>query len=1798
MVNLQSRISSTRVAFWLCCLVIAAWPTLALATIASEIETEQVCQNWTTAVVEQFGSWAGSTTPQIDGVTELRLGDTLLARCYSISPAGYVVVPILKELPPVKLYSETSVFDVNDEGGIVQMMRENLAPRFLRYIEVFGSLEAVQPATGEIPFGRRHSQEWDLYNVSPKEFQASRSRTSLEADAVDPLLTTSWYQTAPYNNFCPMGNCGRCAVGCVATATAQIMNYWQLPAGGGNGSYCYEWWGDLSCGEEPIPQTLCATFSDGYDWANMPDSCDLGCTQAQQDAVAELCYEVGVAVDMHYGSLASGSNSTEVIEALPQFFNYDPLLEVRYRAYHETPEAWFNLIKSQLNLGQPLYYGNAGHAFVCDGWRVLGVTMQYHMNYGWGGSHTAWYTVDDDLIGDSYYHKVIIDIRPEQDTDGDGIYNLSDNCPLNWNPGQEDGDYDGVGNLCDNCAGSYNPDQADADSDYVGDVCDPCTDTDGDGYGDPGYSATTCQIDNCPDTPNPDQLDTDGDGKGNVCDNCVGTPNPNQADWDGDGAGDACDNCVHRYNPEQEDEDEDNVGDLCDNCPTDANTDQANTDEDELGDACDNCPEITNPEQEDGDNDNVGDPCDNCLELANTDQANNDEDDYGDACDNCPQVTNPSQDDGDGDEVGDLCDNCVTVANTDQADLDGDGQGDACEWVVTVDVNYTGQECYGSDTHPFRTLADAIAFAPSGAYIRVREGTYSGAANTNLGFLGKELRIVAQDSPENTVIDCGGNGRAFILDNSETELSEIKGFTIINGDVVGSAIDNGGAIYVSSSPIIKECLIYDCQAADGGGIYVAAGSEVRIENCTIVENTATNGAGVAFESATVANEFNRNIVAYNNGEGLYDASGVAEISYQCNVFWSNSAGNIVGISNAGINNREVDPEFCDVENDNFGIHAETACDEIHEPCYTLIGALEPACSSLDHWKVDLDNCDLGYAGYLVPYNIYITPPVDAQELSFIDLYIDWERDCLMWLNAVPGEFLTNCEWEYFTWRYYSSHLRVWTVADLTNGTTPSCFTPDGPTVLFELTFMTSTTNYCLDEWQNIEFIWADTICSANTFGLKGTTDTLFANLVYTPYGTALDWDETRRTPYLDCLGEKERAISFHNGYIFIVDIFGSDPRGDINLNTLRFEVSDLVLFGNWFVFGDSVWDPDHIELQKDATDVNCDGLRLTEADYTYLTRVVIGDEGPACPGWTPPDKGAGGTPTALSSPADSLSIANATVERGDRNIGMQLYLTNVEAASGFQARIEYDPAVFTPRWDAALNDGFSVAYELSDRTSGYPISGGQVLVQSRNAGEVLVYFLCDDQLQSSVPAGSGEVIDIKFDVKSNAPMGPTMVAPADSSDYINCLSALEGRAILPTLRAGRYIVFEPFPNPSCPVLYSYDGKDYVMENPLLTACEKSGYQEEVTDYYQIGSPVAAIDGEVRFQIRELEDEISYIESIELLTIDHSPASRVATSVDGQIFTYENALPPLSAVDDEGVDRLAELAAIDGATFSTDKSGHLIVTFANDGTTTKGFGTNTALKYSCPIHLPEPPVERQGDPTDAGATAVTIELLTNDGTWQELPQLTSRSEVRQEAVFTDTEGKIGGDLVTLRISWEGTYSTDAVCQYQISDEQPAIRKRDLSHHRLLAHDSDNLWRSFAASGTLILRKGDVFDFSFAVDDAPAGDQVRDYVIVASGRYEPDYALYDRLLPQTPTLLSNYPNPFNPTTTIRFSLPRDSEVSLEVFNVLGQKLETLVAGRLPGGYHELEWNASGRASGIYFYRLTVGDYTSTRKMMLMK
>ncbi|QNF31577.1 thiol protease/hemagglutinin PrtT [Adhaeribacter swui] len=211
------------------------------------------------------------------------------------------------------------------------------------------------------------------------------------AEAVDPLLTTTWDQSPYYNALCPWDNDAneQAVTGCVATAMAQIMRYWKYPAqGSGFHSYNHEKYGTLS-----------ANFSNStYDWNNMPNAIN-----GPNQAIATLMKDVGVSVEMSYGVAADGGSSAYVISAASQgehcseyalktYFGYKDVRGVQRDDY--TDADWINLLKTELSNGQPILYagfgGGGGHAFVCDGYDQNNL---FHMNWGWSGYYDGFFAI-------------------------------------------------------------------------------------------------------------------------------------------------------------------------------------------------------------------------------------------------------------------------------------------------------------------------------------------------------------------------------------------------------------------------------------------------------------------------------------------------------------------------------------------------------------------------------------------------------------------------------------------------------------------------------------------------------------------------------------------------------------------------------------------------------------------------------------------------------------------------------------------------------------------------------------------------------------------------------------------------------------------------------------------------------------------------------------------------------------------------------------------------------------------------------------------------------------------------------------------------------------------------------------------------------------------------------------------------------------------------------------------------------------------------------------------------------------
>jgi hypothetical protein len=157
-------------------------------------------------------------------------------------------------------------------------------------------------------------------------------------------------------------------------------------------------------------------------------------------------------------------------------------------------------------------------------------------------------------------------------------------------------------------------------------------------------------------------------------------------------------------------------------------------------------------------------------------------------------------------------------------------------------------------------------------------------------------------------------------------------------------------------------------------------------------------------------------------------------------------------------------------------------------------------------------------------------------------------------------------------------------------------------------------------------------------------------------------------------------------------------------------------------------------------------------------------------------------------------------------------------------------------------------------------------------------------------------------------------------------------------------------------------------------------------------------------------------------------------------------------------------------------------------------------------------------------------------------------------------------------------------------------------RILSNPADNLGTAVANHGDGYNTIGASFEFGGLVDQLPTstkaellGSFLEFFGLVVTNIDEPGNSTRT---PSTYSLSQNYPNPFNPNTTIEFQVPVAGEVSLKVYNLLGEEVATLVNSTIPVGSHSIEWNASNLSSGLYLYRLKAGSYVETRKMVLMK
>jgi len=249
----------------------------------------------------------------------------------------------------------------------------------------------------------------------------------------------------------------------------------------------------------------------------------------------------------------------------------------------------------------------------------------------------------------------------------------------------------------------------------------------------------------------------------------------------------------------------------------------------------------------------------------------------------------------------------------------------------------------------------------------------------------------------------------------------------------------------------------------------------------------------------------------------------------------------------------------------------------------------------------------------------------GKEIGGFDLLLQYDPTALLFNNAVPGDLLEQCGWEYFTYRQGPAGncsgcpnglVRIVAIAEYNNGANhPGCFLQDLTGSLATLDFVVSNDRNLECQYAPIRFFWVD--CGDNAVSSR-TGDTLFISR------KVFDFELNEMTSYTGTLpgftgapdvcitsggpGKPStvRCVDFTNGGVDIVCADSIDARGDINLDGQMNTIADAVLLSNYFVYGLGVFTI-NVEGQIAATDVNADGLALSVADLVYLIRVVVGD---------------------------------------------------------------------------------------------------------------------------------------------------------------------------------------------------------------------------------------------------------------------------------------------------------------------------------------------------------------------------------------------------------------------------------------------------------------------------------------------------------------------------------------------------------------------------------------------------------------
>ena len=326
----------------------------------------------------QYGSAKGISVEEARTVAEKFQTNGSILKSRRSLPLKHVYTESVKDMECVYVFARGT-----DNGYVVVAGDDLVQTPVLGYSDN-GSFDTENMPENMKWWLGEYARQIEYLKSHPEAVPAKSSAKSADAlKEVAPLMKSKWDQGSPYNIMCPELNWKRTYVGCVATATSQIMYYHKYPAVG-TGTHSYQW--------KTGNRTITTDFSKyPFDWDNMLNTYTGNETEEQCNAVATLCYCAGAMADMDYSPTGSGTFTSLVPRALHKYFGYDDAMLVALRDYY-TSEDWDNMIRSEIDAGRPVLYSGAnvqiGHAFVLDGYTIGGY---FHVNWGWGGTSDGYF---------------------------------------------------------------------------------------------------------------------------------------------------------------------------------------------------------------------------------------------------------------------------------------------------------------------------------------------------------------------------------------------------------------------------------------------------------------------------------------------------------------------------------------------------------------------------------------------------------------------------------------------------------------------------------------------------------------------------------------------------------------------------------------------------------------------------------------------------------------------------------------------------------------------------------------------------------------------------------------------------------------------------------------------------------------------------------------------------------------------------------------------------------------------------------------------------------------------------------------------------------------------------------------------------------------------------------------------------------------------------------------------------------------------------------------------------------------